>query len=87
MFELFKEFYGIFGWDNGNSGACRRRATEWIKSKKSRIKKQAAWHDLFGMMKLEQIVTTINKFWIDPAYEIVLSIERVKKVKIVAKRR
>jgi hypothetical protein len=86
MFERFIEFYDIFGHDNGNSVASRRRATEWVRSKKSRIKKQAAWHDLFGKMRLEQIIANINRVWIDPAYEIVLSTERVRRAKIVAKR-
>lgn len=87
MCERFIEYYDIFGQDNGNSEARRRRTSEWVRSKKSRIKKQAAWYDLFGMMKLEQIVTTINSTWIDPAYEIVMGIRRVKTIQIVEKRK
>lgn len=87
MFERFIEFYDICGWNNGNSAARQKRATEWVRSKKSRMRQQAAWHDLFGKMKLEQIVSVINRVWIDPAYEIVLDTERVRKVKIVAKKK
>lgn len=86
MFSQFKEFYSIFGVDNGSSRAQKLRASEWVRTKKSRLKKQTAWHDLFGSMKISQIVAEINAVWIDPTYELVMVVEQVKKVKIVEKR-
>jgi hypothetical protein len=51
------------------------------------MKKQAAWHELFGKMRLEEIVADINRVWVDPDYELVIGIERVKKLEIISKRK
>ena len=85
MFQKFKDFYEVFGF-NGESEFQKRRAREWVRTKKSRMKKQQAWRDLFGSMGLAEIVQIINDVWIDPDYEIVIGIQRIPKVRIVSKR-
>lgn len=85
MFQRFKDFYEVFG-SNGKSDFQKRRAQEWVQSKKPRIKKKQAWRDLFGSMSLTEIVQTINDVWIDPDYEIIIETQQVPSVKIVSKR-
>lgn len=82
MFEKFLEFYDVFGPENSRSPFQTRIIQEWVRARKSRIKKLHAWKALFDNMSTVQIVSEINQIWIDPDYRLFIEIERTARIKI-----
>ncbi len=84
MFVKFLFFLDIFGVNTMMPEFQTRHAKAWVRTKKSRIKKQQAWIYLFGDLDVEEIVKIINTVWIDPDYKFIIRVERVKRIRLVA---
>lgn len=82
MHERLCDFYEIFGTDIERTPRHERRMNEWVRTKKSRVKKKEAWRLLFGKDTLEEIVERINRVWIDPEYKLVLETYRALRVRL-----
>lgn len=79
-FDADQEIYG--NWIP-KSEIQRKINEAWANSSERKIKRRKAWYYLFDGKSLEEIVDEINTVWLDPDYQIVIGIERIKKVWIV----
>jgi hypothetical protein len=80
LFEADQEIYG--NWIP-KSDIQRKINEAWANSSERKIKRRKAWYYLFEGKSLEEIVEEINSIWLDPDYQIMIGIERTKKVWIV----
>lgn len=80
LFEADQEIYG--NW-TPKSEIQRKINEGWANSSEKKIKRRKAWYYLFEGKSLEEIVDEINSIWLDPDYQIMIGIERTKKVWIV----
>lgn len=78
----FSEDYEVYGIDHVKSDLMRRLHEGWANNTDEKIKRTKAWYTLFEGMTLEETVREINTIWLDPAYEIMIGMVRVKTVQL-----
>lgn len=83
-FEADQEIYG--NWIP-KSEIQRKINEAWANGNEKKIKRRKAWYYLFEGKSLEEIVDEINSIWLDPDYQIMIGIERTKKVWIVGSKK
>ena len=81
MFICFLFFFKIFGACDVTSNKQKRIIRNWIGTSKPRAKKYQAWLSLFQGLSIEGIIVEINQVWIDPDYELKISVSLIKKAK------
>ena len=84
LFDADQEIYG--NWIP-KSDIQRKVNEAWANSSERKIKRRKAWYYLFEGKSLEEIVDEINTVWLDSDYQIVIGIERIKKVWIVGSKK
>lgn len=77
---LFKEDYEIHGIDTVKSPLMKKLHEGWANNTDEKIKRNKAWYALFENKTLEEIVEEINTIWLDPDYEILIGMVRVKTI-------
>jgi hypothetical protein len=77
-------YYEVFGTEDTRTREQEKLITYWINQSPSHIKKWFAWRSLFGNMSLKQILSEINRVWIDPRYRLYVQMEQVEKPRISA---
>lgn len=82
IIENFRQDYEVFGTDFPKSPLMKKLHEGWANSTPQKIKRRKAWYVLFADKTLEQIVEEINTIWLDPAYEILIGMVRIKTVQL-----
>lgn len=82
IIENFRQDYEVFGTDFTKSPLMKKLHEGWANSTAQKIKRREAWYTLFADKTLEQIVEEINTMWLDPAYEIMIGMVRIKTVQL-----
>lgn len=82
MIPVFKEDYEVFGKDVIKTELMQKLHEGWANSTSAKIKRREAWYFLFENMTLEEVVAQINTIWLDPDYEILIGMVRVKTVQL-----
>lgn len=82
--KQFAEDYELYGTDYVKSDLMKMLHERWANSNAAKIKRTKAWNTLFAGKTLEEIVEEINTIWLDPAYQILIGMVRVKTVQLSA---
>lgn len=78
----FAEDYEVFGTDFIKSPLLKRLHEGYANNTAEKIKRREAWYILFIDKTLEEIIEEINTVWLDPDYEILIGMKRVKTVQL-----
>lgn len=82
---LFAQDYEVYGTDFIKSPLLKKLHEGYANNTAEKIKRRVAWYTLFSDKTLEEIVEEINTVWLDPDYEILIGMIRVKTVQLKAK--
>jgi hypothetical protein len=85
IIEQFKQDYEVYGTDHVKSPLMRELHEKWANNTEEKIKRTKAWYTLFADMRLGEIVNEINTIWLDPDYEILIGLMRVKTVQLTTR--
>jgi hypothetical protein len=78
----FEEDYEVYETDYIKTPLMKKLHEGWANNTDEKIKRTRAWYTLFEDMTLEEIVGEINRVWLDPDYEILIGIKRVKTIQL-----
>ncbi len=81
---LLRGYYEVFGIDNPKSPLQTKINEGWANANSGRIKNREAWYSLFGGLTVNQIEEEVNSVWLDPAYSVIIGLERVYKINLVS---
>jgi hypothetical protein len=87
IIEIFATDYEIHGIDVYKTPLLKQLHEGYANNTEEKIKRNRAWYTLFQGKTLEQIINEINNIWLDPDYEILIGMRRVKTVQISRKKR
>ena len=85
IITTFSQDYEVYGTDVIKSPLMKELHEGWANNTDEKIKRTQAWYALFTDMTLEDIVHDINTRWLDPDYEILIGMVRVKTVQLITK--
>lgn len=83
IITTFTTDYEIHGIDVIKSDLLKELHEKYANNTAEKIKRNKAWYTLFEGKSLERIVDEINTVWIDPDWEILISMIRVKTVQLI----
>lgn len=73
----FQTDYEIFGTDYHKSEFFTEYCQRVANSNHKRIRRQEAWHILYGGMTLSEMIEETNTIYLDPDYEVYLRVVRI----------
>jgi hypothetical protein len=80
ILERLEYYWFVFGAQK--TRAQSRMVRDWILAIKSRSKKKEAWETLFRGASLDEVIVRINRVWIDPDCELILSFRKTPRIAI-----
>jgi hypothetical protein len=86
IIELFATDYEIHGIDVYTTPLLKHLYEGYANNTEEKIKRNRAWYTIFQGKTLEQIINEINSVWLDPDYEILIGMRRVKTVQLSRKK-
>lgn len=81
---LLRGYYEVFGIDNPKSPLQTKINEGWANANSGRIKNREAWYSLFEGLTISQIEDEVNSVWLDPAYSVIIGLERVYKINLIS---
>ena len=85
IIDLFSQDFEIYGIDNKKSDLLKQLHEGWANNTDEKIKRTKAWYTLFADKTIEEIVEEVNNIWLDPNYEILVGMIRIKTIQLVQK--